>query len=254
MIELISELPDNVLGLRVGGTLSAEDYDAIITPAVESRLARFVKLRLLCLVQNDFTGLSAGAVWRDARLGTKHFTDFERVAVVTDKDWLDSLMRVFGFIVPGETATFRLADYEQAKAWILEPPSPGHLEFRLQRDTGILVLKPHGELQAADFARVAAEVDPYLAAQGHLAGVIVVAETFPGWDNFAAMASHFRFVREHVRKVRRVALVTSSRFLAALPHLAALFVSAEVRHFPMTEQASALAWVSGEPGGSPASI
>ena len=42
-----------------------------------------------------------------------------------------------------------------------------------------------------------------------------------------------------------MALVTSSRFLAAVPRLARHFVAAEVRHFDTADYEKALAWVSG---------
>jgi hypothetical protein len=73
---------------------------------------------------------------------------------------------------------------------------------------------------------------------------VVVTDEFPGWDDFAAFAAHFRFVREHHSKIRRVALVTSSRFLAALPAMAGIFVDAEVKQFPPNQRTMALAWAA----------
>jgi hypothetical protein len=154
------------------------------------------------------------------------------------------MVKAFGFALPGEVATFDNDELADAHAWITAPRSPGKLNFELLKERGVLLLEPQDELEVGDFERVGAAIDPYIDEVGGLKGLIIVAEEFPGWDNFAAMVSHFRFVREHQAKIRRVALVTSSRFLSALPRLAKLFVDAEIRRFEMEERDEAMDWVS----------
>ncbi len=71
------------------------------------------------------------------------------------------------------------------------------LKHELLRDDGILVLKPGGALEASDFERVARELDPYIEERGDLRGLLIEAESFPGWSDFAAFISHLRFIRDH---------------------------------------------------------
>ena len=97
------------------------------------------------------------------------------------------------------------------------------------------------------FDRLSARLDPYLEEAGVLNGVMVVAEHFPGWDDFAALTSHVRFVRDHRKRIRRVALVTSDRLVSAIPRFATRFVDAEVRAFPMHARDEALLWVGDGP-------
>jgi hypothetical protein len=117
------------------------------------------------------------------------------------------------------------------------------IKFELLRDQGILILSPDGPLEKADFERLAREVDPFIAANGKLTGVMLVAKTFPGWDSFGALVSHLKFVRDHHEKVARVAAVTDSEFLKIMPNIAGHFVSAEIRQFPYDQKAEALAWL-----------
>ena len=113
----------------------------------------------------------------------------------------------------------------------------------------ILAVAPQGKLAVEDFARLAEEVDAYLEKEGELNGLLIEAESFPGWHDFAALLSHVRFVKEHHQKIRKVAAVTDSGFLAILPKVAGLFVKAEVKHFPYHDRAAALAWLKeGLPG------
>ena len=117
------------------------------------------------------------------------------------------------------------------------------LTHQLSRDTGILTLAPSGPLSAADFAAVAAEVDPWIAEHGELRGVLVQAKSFPGWEDFAAFLGHLGFVRTHVQKIRRVAICSDSTFLTVAPQIAKLFVHADVRHFSYAECDAAAEWL-----------
>ena len=117
------------------------------------------------------------------------------------------------------------------------------LTHELLRDEGILILRPQGPLAAGDFTSVASVIDPYIQEHGKLRGIMLDAPSFPGWDSFAALISHLRFVRDHHRLVGKIAAVSDSQILSAAPQLAKHFVQAEVRHFGGNERASALAWL-----------
>ena len=117
------------------------------------------------------------------------------------------------------------------------------LKHELLHDEGILILRPQGPLQADDFTSLAAVIDPYIQEQGKLRGIMIDAPSFPGWDSFGALASHLRFVRDHHRLIGKIAAVSDSPILSAVPQLAKHFVKAEVRHFNANEKATALAWL-----------
>jgi len=119
------------------------------------------------------------------------------------------------------------------------------IQHELLRDRGILILKPEGPLRAEDFVALAGVVDPYIEERGELKGLLIDAPSFPGWENFAALLSHLRFVRDHHRRIRRIAVVSDSTFLAVAPKIASHFVSAEVRAFDAADRAGALAWIEG---------
>jgi len=121
------------------------------------------------------------------------------------------------------------------------------LQYELLDERGILVVKPEGALCAEDFSALAAAVDPYIEQRGELAGLVIDAPQFPGWENFAALLSHLRFVRDHHRRIRRIAVVTDSALLAVGPRIAKHFVNAEVRSFDSADRAAALAWIDSPP-------
>ena len=120
------------------------------------------------------------------------------------------------------------------------------VEQELLQTEGILILRPQDRLEAADFEQLAREIDPYIGANGNLHGLMLDAEAFPGWQDFAAMVAHLRFVRDHHRKIEKVAVVSDSTFLGVAPRFASHFVQADVRHFAHAQREEALAWLRGE--------
>ena len=125
------------------------------------------------------------------------------------------------------------------------------LRHELLVDKRILVIHPEGPLQSADFERIGKEVDPFIEQHGNLAGLMVEAAKIPGWDDFASLVTHIRFVRDHHRRIRRIAVVSDSSVLSVMPRIASHFVSAEVKTFPASGREAALAWI--ETGSPPKS-
>ena len=119
------------------------------------------------------------------------------------------------------------------------------LSVQLDAAQGIAILEPHGALSKEDFERAAQAIDPYLEKNGELKGIVVHIAKFPGWDSFGAFASHLRFVKDHQRKVARVALCTDSKLGDVAPRLARHFVKAEVRAFKAGEFEAARDWAAG---------
>jgi len=243
MLEIITDLPDRVLGLKAVGEVTSDDYQAILVPALDGKLAKSKKVRLLYVLGSEFQGYTGGAAWEDAKIGMKHLNAFERVAVVTDVDWIRNMVKAFGFAIFGEVRVFDNGDVDEARKWISEPAATSGLRFELIKDKGVLILEPRGELEPGDFDRLEAALDPYLAEAGELRGLMIVVDHFPGWDGFAALSSHLRFVKDHHKKIRKLAFVTDDRLLTFLPRISAQFLIAETRAFPMANRDEALLWV-----------
>ena len=117
------------------------------------------------------------------------------------------------------------------------------IEHTLDTEHSILYLRPKSALGQDDFAQLAKTVDPYIEKTGDLSGLIIEAAAFPGWESLGAMAAHFRFVRDHHKRIKKIGLVTDSALGNVAEHLAAHFVSAEIRHFSTRELEAAKEWV-----------
>jgi hypothetical protein len=117
------------------------------------------------------------------------------------------------------------------------------INFELLKDKGLLVLRPDGPLSADDFQRISQAVDPYILENGRLNGVLIEAPSFPGWDSFAGFIGHMRFVRDHQRKIERIALATDSEILKLAPRIAEHFAHPAFKVFGSGDADRALAWL-----------
>jgi len=119
------------------------------------------------------------------------------------------------------------------------------IDYHLDPATKVLTIRPESALEKSDFAEIAKAVDPQIEKHGDLKGLIVEAPRFPGWDSFGALVNHLRFVRDHHKHVEKIAVVTDSHLGDVAEHLAAHFISADIRHFPAGEADDARAWITG---------
>src|SRR5262245_59188347 len=116
MLEPI-ESPEHVLAFRAVGKIERADYDNILEPAVTAQIDAHGEVRLVYVLGPEFDGYSIGAGWEDAKLGIGHLSKWQRVAVVTDHDWIRHGISMFGWMVPGDVRTFDIADERAAIDW-----------------------------------------------------------------------------------------------------------------------------------------
>jgi hypothetical protein len=119
MIEQLKNFPANVLAFVCRGQVTKEDYETVLVPAVIDALKKYDKVRLYYETADDFSGIDPSAVWADFRVGMEHFTRWERVAVVTDVDWIKHTMQFFSFMMPAQMKIFPLSEAAEARAWII---------------------------------------------------------------------------------------------------------------------------------------
>lgn len=120
MLTPISGLPPTTVGVEATGTITPEDYERVLVPAVEAAEAAADggKIRMLYVFGHDFPDYSAGAAWEDTKLGLGHLRSWERIAVVGDADWLRHAVHALGWAMPGEVRMFGADDADAAREWI----------------------------------------------------------------------------------------------------------------------------------------
>lgn len=120
MIEVLPDFHDGVIGLKCADHITRQDYEAVLIPTLNAAFKQHKKLDAYCEVVS-FSGMSPGAMWDDLKVGMEYLTHWERVAIVTDIDWISHTTKLFAFLWPGDVRVFSLSDAEQARTWIGAP-------------------------------------------------------------------------------------------------------------------------------------
>jgi SpoIIAA-like len=126
MIERLEESSGHVIGFRIHGKLSKEDYTGLFVPELGNVIQEYGKARLL-LSMKHFEGWTLGGAWEDFFNAPKFFS-IERMAVVVDDswdEWMTWLFRLFAAI--GITIRFFREDrLGEAWQWLRADDAPVH--------------------------------------------------------------------------------------------------------------------------------
>jgi hypothetical protein len=119
MIRILSGFLENVVAVACKGRVTRKDYEDVLVPAVTDGLQRHDKLRLYYEITQQFSGIEAGALWEDFRIGMGHLLRWERITVVTDIEWIRHTVNVFRFLLPGKVRVFTGSETSAARKWIV---------------------------------------------------------------------------------------------------------------------------------------
>jgi hypothetical protein len=107
-----------ILFIKAQGKLTHSDY-ATMVPLLESALKGVEKPHLKVLADlSEFEGWELRAAWDDLKLGLKHGSEFEKIAIYGHKSWQELAAKVGSWFVSGDVKSFD--DYEQALTWLTE--------------------------------------------------------------------------------------------------------------------------------------
>jgi hypothetical protein len=120
MIELLPDLPEQVVGFVASGQVTAGDYETAVIPAIEYALKTHGRVRILYQLGPAFTGFTSGAMWDDMKLGMAHLKAWDKIAIVTDLDWVAGAMHIFRFTMPCPVKVFANSEFAEAARWISE--------------------------------------------------------------------------------------------------------------------------------------
>lgn len=119
MIELLGDMPEKVIGIRVSGRLRGDELRDF-KPRIDQVL-QAGEVRIVEVIASDYEGFGPGGFLEDLKLGfgtvLPHHSAFKRIAVVSDKEWVAPVLHALAWMVPGEIAVFGLDELDRAKEW-----------------------------------------------------------------------------------------------------------------------------------------
>src|SRR3954452_25344301 len=118
MIKVIHDMPPGTVGLEAVGKVTAEDYEQVLKPALEDALTH-KDVRLMYVLGEELDSHAPEAAWADTRLWARNMNAWERIAVVSDADWLEHSLKTLGWLVPGEIKVFETDEVLDANRWLV---------------------------------------------------------------------------------------------------------------------------------------
>ncbi|MGB7290719.1 MAG: STAS/SEC14 domain-containing protein [Thermodesulfobacteriota bacterium] len=119
MIEIIPTETDNLIGCKIDGKVKTEDIEKVAN-YIEDKFTKNKRLRIYVEVVK-LEGISLEALFKDLKLGIKHFKDFDKKAVVTDKEWMKKVAAIADKIFPNiDVKCFSFEEKEKALEWAKE--------------------------------------------------------------------------------------------------------------------------------------
>lgn len=120
MLRRMPDMPLGTVGFEAVSEVEDDDWEQSVEPVLRQEMAEGRQVRLLYLLGAEARGVERDAMSADTGFRARHATSFERVAVVSDEDWIRPALRALSFLLPGKAKGFRVRDLESAKAWLTE--------------------------------------------------------------------------------------------------------------------------------------
>ena len=118
MLEKLSKSSGSVVGYKVVGKVTPEDYQKL-NPEVQAVVDQFDKVCLLLNLQ-EFAGEEAKAWLPDLKFGHRFHDKIVKMAIVGDKRWEKWLARLADPFYAKEAKFFLPEDTDKAWAWMRE--------------------------------------------------------------------------------------------------------------------------------------
>ncbi len=119
----MTDMPAGTIGFEAVGDVEDDDWEETVEPVLRREIAEGRNVRLLYLIGTGAREVEGDAMTADTGFRVRHATSYERVAVVSDEDWMRPALRALSFLLPGKARGFRVRDLAAAKAWLAKDGS-----------------------------------------------------------------------------------------------------------------------------------
>src|SRR5688500_2365780 len=111
-------MPAGTVGFEAIGKVEDDDFERAVEPVLRGEIAAGRKIRLLYLLGPELREYEGDTLGEEMKFAARHPTSYERVAVVSDEDWLRPALRVLSVLVPGQLRAFPVAQLAAAREWL----------------------------------------------------------------------------------------------------------------------------------------
>lgn len=240
MISIDPQQNGAALEMTMSGTITSADYENALVPAIEAALAERDRIRMLVILGEEFQGFDLSAVWADSKLGLSHWGGFDRVGVVTDINWVRTVIRLAAPMTACPVQIFDLAEVEEARRWLRESLGAVHV---IDLGGPCVQVRLMGQVDPEAYGQATGDLDALIRQKDGFRLLIDLTE-FAGWQGLSALDAHFHLGRIHAPLLDRAALVGNKGWQRMAQRIGNHLIKAEVQYFPEDEMENAKSWLA----------
>ncbi len=134
MIQHLKDLPANMVGFKATGEITEKDFTETVMPKVKALIDKTDQLNYLLVLETSVNNFTIGAWMKDAMMGIKALTKWNRAAIVSDVEAIRTFTKFFSYLMPGEFKGFEHKDLQHAIDWVSEKVEQNQLHQKLTHE------------------------------------------------------------------------------------------------------------------------
>jgi hypothetical protein len=123
MVKLLEGFPPHVAAYEAQGKVDKDEYESIVMKRVDEVAAEYGKINFLVRLETGMENYSITALLKYLEVSFEHFKKWNRMAIVSDQQWVRVIYDTLSPLVPGKIKSYELQEYETAKQWVSGPLS-----------------------------------------------------------------------------------------------------------------------------------
>ncbi|MDH3505025.1 MAG: STAS/SEC14 domain-containing protein [Nitrospirota bacterium] len=116
MYRILDGSENGIVGIRVESKLTPEEYD-LLNSYLEQLIQDVGPINFLCDMA-DVEGLNSQALWEEMSSHLRNFQDYQRIAVVGNRQWLGGETNVFASWEKSQLKKFTPDQTDEAWNWV----------------------------------------------------------------------------------------------------------------------------------------
>ncbi|MDM8176486.1 MULTISPECIES: STAS/SEC14 domain-containing protein [Olivibacter] len=121
MLALMDNFPPHVVAYRAQGKVNGEEYKEIVVQRIAEVAKAYPQINFIVLLETGFEDYSLQALLEYIKVSFEHFSKWNRMAIVSDQQWVRKIYDILSPLVHGEIRTYRLEDQQIACEWVSAP-------------------------------------------------------------------------------------------------------------------------------------
>ncbi|MEO1703253.1 MAG: STAS/SEC14 domain-containing protein [Pseudomonadota bacterium] len=249
MIE-VESIDEGQLLLRVTGKLERNDIDRA-TRELNAAATDNEALNLL-IDLSKFEGMTIEAVISDARYGLIHLSDlkrYQRIAVLTNADWLKSIVWIENQLFGGiDMRTFATDDEDLARGFVAgedipEPEYEPSVVRLASNQPNLVVFEIRDKIRAGDAGAMFGFLGDAYKQHGKVNLMVIVRE-YEGFElGMLFDTDTWKSKTGSISQIDQYAIVGGPPFLAATAQFVGSFLPITIKTFKLDELDEAWAWL-----------